>query len=179
MGRLTENTVLNTKNKSFSLTAEVEVPSKGAEGVIIHQGGAFGGMSLYAKGGKAKFAYNFFGLQTFTTEASQPIPSGKHQVRMEFAYDGGGLAKGGKVSLYYDGQKVGEGRVERTQPMAFSADETTDVGRDTATPVSSDYTRSTSEFNGKVNWVQIDLGKDVHDHFITPEERLNLALARQ
>ena len=112
MGRLSENSVLVMKNKSFSLTAEVEVPSKGAEGVIIHQGGAFGGMSLYAKGGKAKFAYNFFGLQTFTTEASQPIPAGKHQVRMEFAYDGGGLGKGGNVSLYYDGKKVGEGRVE-------------------------------------------------------------------
>ena len=109
------------------------MPSKGAEGVIIHQGGAFGGMSLYAKGGKAKFAYNLCGLQTFITEASQPIPTGKHQVRMEFAYDGGGLAKGGNVSLYYDGKKVGEGRVERTQPMIFSADETTDLGRDTAT----------------------------------------------
>jgi arylsulfatase len=179
MGRLGENTVLVMKNKSFSLTAEVEVPSKGAEGVIIHQGGAFGGMSLYAKGGKAKFAYNFFGLQTFTIEASLPIPTGKHQVRMEFAYDGGGLAKGGNVSLYYDGKKVGEGRVERTHPMMFSADETTDVGRDTATPVSSDYNRNTSVFNGKVNWVQIDLGKDVHDHFISPEERMNVAMARQ
>jgi arylsulfatase len=179
MGRLSENSVLVMKNKSFSITAEVEVPSKGAEGVIIHQGGAFGGMSLYAKGGKAKFAYNLCGLQTFTTEASQPIPAGKHQVRMEFAYDGGGLGKGGNVSLYYDGKKVGEGRVERTQPMMFSADETTDVGRDTATPVSSDYTRQTSVFNGKVHWVQIDLGKDTHDHFITPEERLNVAMARQ
>jgi len=179
MGRLSENSVLVMKNKSFSITAEVEVPAKGAEGVIIHQGGAFAGISLYAKGGKAKFAYNFFGLQTFSTEASQPIPTGKHQVRMEFAYDGGGLAKGGNVRLYYDGKKVGEGRVERTVPLAFSADETTDVGRDTATPVSSDYTRQTSIFNGKVNWVQIDLGKDVHDHFITPEERLNLAMARQ
>jgi arylsulfatase len=89
------------------------------------------------------------------------------------------LAQGGNVSLYYDGKKVGEGRLERTVPMAFSADETTDVGRDTATPVSSDYTRASSEFNGKVNWVQIDLGKDTHDHFITPEERLNLAMARQ
>jgi len=179
MGRLSENSVLVMKNKSFSLTAEVEVPSKGAEGVIIHQGGTFGGMSLYAKAGKAKFAYNFAGLQTFTTEASQPIPAGKHQVRMEFAYDGGGLAKGGNVSLYYDGKKVGEGRVERTHAIIFSADETTDVGRDTATPVSSDYTRQTSVFNGKVNWVQIDLGKDSHDHFISPEQRLNLAMARQ
>jgi arylsulfatase A-like enzyme len=179
MGRLSENSVLVTKNKSFSITADVEVPSSGAEGVIIHQGGAFGGMSLYTKGGKAKFAYNFFGLQTFTTEASQPIPAGKHQVRMEFTYDGGGLAKGGNVSLYYDGKKVGEGRVERTVPMAFSSDETTDIGRDTATPVSSDYTRNTSVFNGKVNWVQIDLGTDTHDHFISPEDRLNLAMARQ
>lgn len=179
MGRLSENSVLVMKNKSFSITAEVEVPLQGAEGVIIHQGGAFGGMSLYTKGGKAKFAYNFFGLQTFTSEASEPIPAGKHQVRMEFVYDGGGLARGGNVSLYYDGKKVGEGRVERTVPMAFSADETTDVGRDTATPVSSDYTRNTSVFNGRVNWVQIDLGKDDHDHFISPEERLNLAMARQ
>jgi hypothetical protein len=179
MGRLSENSVLVMKNKSFSITAELEVPSKGAEGVIIHQGGAFGGMSLYAKNGKAKFAYNFVGLQTFTTEASQPIPAGKHQVRMEFAYDGGGLGKGGNVNLYYDGKKVGEGRVERTVPMVFSADETTDLGRDTATPVSSDYTRNTSVFNGKVHWVQIDLGKDTHDHFISPEERLNVAMARQ
>jgi arylsulfatase len=179
MGRLSEGSVVVMKNKSFSLTAEVEVPSKGAEGVIIHQGGAFGGMSLYAKNGKAKFAYNFFGLQTFTTEASQPIPAGKHQLRMEFAYDGGGLAKGGNVSLYYDGKKVGEGRVERTHPMFFSADETTDVGRDTATPVSSDYTRNTSVFNGKINWVQIDLGKEDADHFISPEERLKVAMARQ
>jgi arylsulfatase len=98
---------------------------------------------------------------------------------MEFAYDGGGLAKGGNVTLCYDAKKVGEGRVERTVPMIFSADETTDVGRDTATPVSSDYTRNTSVFNGKIHWVQIDLGKDVHDHFITQEERLNLAMARQ
>ncbi|HSY98278.1 MAG TPA: arylsulfatase [Terriglobales bacterium] len=179
MGRLSENSVLVMKNKSFSITAEVEVPPKGAEGVIIHQGGAFGGMSLYAKNGKAKFAYNFFGLETFATEANQPIPAGKHQVRMEFAYDGGGLAKGGNVSLFYDGKRVGEGRVERTVPMLFSADETTDVGRDTATPVSSDYTRSTSIFNGKVIWVQIDLGKDAHDHIISSEERLNVAMARQ
>jgi len=179
MGRLSESSVLVMKNKSFSITAELEVPAKGAQGVIIHQGGAFGGMSLYAEAGKAKFAYNFFGLQTFATEASQPIPAGKHRVRMEFAYDGGGLAKGGNVTLYYDGKKVGEGRVDRTVPMAFSADETTDVGRDTGTPVSSDYTRHTSAFNGKVNWVQIDLGNDDHDKFISPEERLSLAMNRQ
>ena len=119
MGRLSENSVLVTKNKSFSITAELDVPSQGAEGVIIAQGGAFAGMSLYTKGGKAKFAYNFLGLQTFVSEASQAIPAGKHQVRMEFVYDGGGFGKGGNVTLYYDGKKVGEGRVEGTVPMAF------------------------------------------------------------
>jgi arylsulfatase len=178
MGRLTENSVVVMKNKSFSVTAEVEVPASGAEGVIIAQGGAFGGWSLYTLGGKAKFAYNYFGLDTYLAEAGQTIPAGKHQVRIEFAYDGGGLGKGGTVSLYYDGQKVGEGRVERTEPMAFSADETTDVGRDSSTPVSAEY-RGKSVFTGKINWVQIDLGKDDHDHFITPEERLHLAMARQ
>ena len=179
MGRLFENAVLVMKNKSYSITAEVEVPSKGAEGVIIHQGGAFGGMSLYAKNGKAKFAYNFFGLETSTMEAAQPIPAGKHQVRMEFVYDGGGLGKGGNGSLFYDGKKVGGGRIERTVPMAFSLDETTDVGRDSGTAVSKDYTPQTSHFTGKVKWVQIDLGKDDHNHYIKPEERLNLAMARQ
>ncbi|MBZ5537810.1 MAG: arylsulfatase [Acidobacteriia bacterium] len=179
MGRLSENCVVVMKNKSFSITAEVEVPEKGAEGVILAQGGAFGGLSLYAKGGKAKFAYNFLGLRVCTTAASQPIPTGTHQVRMEFAYDGGGLAKGGNVMLYYDGGKVGEGRIEQTVPMIFSADETTDVGRESGTPVSPDYDRKTSVFTGKVNWVQIDLGKDDHDHLISPEERLHLAMTLQ
>jgi arylsulfatase len=179
MGRLSENSVVVMKNKSFSITAELEVPEKGAEGVIIAQGGKFGGLSLYTKAGKAKFAYNFFGLETFTTEATQAIPTGKHQVRMEFAYDGGGLAKGGNVTLYYDGKKVGEGRVERTVPMIFSADETTDIGREAGTPVTPDYDRHSSVFTGKINWVQIDLGKDDADHMISPEERLRVAMARQ
>jgi arylsulfatase A-like enzyme len=179
MGRLSENSVVVMKNKSFSITAELEVPEKGAEGVIIAQGGKFGGLSLYTKGGRAKFAYNFFGLETFTSEANEKIPAGKHQVRMEFKYDGGGLAKGGDVALFYDGKKVGEGRVDRTVPMIFSADETTDIGREAGTPVTPDYDRHGSVFNGKVHWVQIDLGKDDHDHFISPEERLRLTMARQ
>ena len=179
MGRLNENCVVVMKNKSFSITAEVEVPAAGAEGVIMAQGGAFGGLSLYAKGGKAKFAYNLLGLKIFTIEAGEPIPAGTHQVRMEFAYDGGGLAKGGNVALYYDGRKVGQGRIEQTVPMQFSADETTDVGHESGTPVSPDYGRKTSVFTGKIHWVQIDLGKDDHDHLISPEERLRLAMTRQ
>jgi hypothetical protein len=109
----------------------------------------------------------------------KPIPAGKHQLRMEFAYDGGGLAKGGDVTLFYDGEPVCTGRVEQTQPMAFSADEACDVGSDTGSPASPDYGPTGNRFTGEIDWVQIDIGDDNHDHLITPEERLNLAMARQ
>ena len=181
MGRLTENTVLNIKNKSHAVTAELVVLDEAAQGVIIAQGGAFAGWSLYLKAGKPTYCYNLLGLQRFKIEGDSAIPSGEHQVRMEFAYDGGGLAKGGTVTLYVDGDKVGEGRVEGTIPMVFSADETMDVGRDTASPVSDDYSGEQSVFTGEVKWVQIDLGADAEDadHLITPEERLRVAMARQ
>ncbi len=179
MGRLSENSVVNIKNKSFSVTAEVDVADGVTHGVIIAQGGRFGGWAVYAKDGKAKFAYNVLGIQEFVVEATDPIPAGTHQVRVEFAYDGGGLAKGGDVTLYYDGEAVGTGRVEATQPMIFSADETTDIGYESGTTVSADYTTKDSRFTGRINWVQIDLGSDDHDHFIDPEERLRIAVARQ
>jgi arylsulfatase A-like enzyme len=181
MRRLTENSVVVTKNKSFALTAEIEVPERGAEGVIIAQGGAFGGFSLYAKDGKPAFCYNLFGLQRFKVYGEEPLAPGEHQVRMEFAYDGGGLGKGGTVALYADGTKVGEGRVDATVPMLFSADETTDLGSDSATPVSDDHGPAETEFTGRVKWVEIDLGEDADDadHLITPEERLRVAMARQ
>jgi len=179
MGRLTESSVVNVKNKSHSVTAEIVVPDTGAEGVIIAQGGAFAGWSLYTKSGKLKYCYNFFGLQLFHIEAADEIPPGPRQVRMEFKYDGGGLAKGGTASLYIDGQKSGEGRIEATVPMMFSTDETCDVGKGTGSAVSPDYDARENEFNGEVNWVQIDLEKDDHDHLISPEERFKLAMARQ
>jgi arylsulfatase A-like enzyme len=179
MGRLSENSVVSIKNKSFSVTAEIEVPDGGAEGVIIAQGGRFGGWCVYAKDGRAKFVYNVLGIQEFSTQADQPVPAGTHQVRMEFAYDGGGLAKGGAVTLFYDGTQVGSGRVEATQPMVFSADETTDIGYESGTTVTPDYSAHTSRFTGKIHWVQLDLGDDDNDHFIDPEERLRIAMARQ
>ncbi len=179
MGRLSESSVINIKNKSFSISAEIEVGSKPANGVIIAQGGRFGGWTVYAKDGKLKFAYNVLGIHEFPTEATEAIPEGKHQVRMEFAYDGGGLAKGGGVTLYYDGRAVGTGRVGATQAIIFSADETTDIGHETGTCVASDYTADTSKFNGKINWVQLDVGKDDHNHMIDPEERIRVAMARQ
>jgi arylsulfatase A-like enzyme len=179
MGRLSENSVVSIKNKSFSVTADLEIPEQGAEGVLIAQGGRFGGWAFYLMDGKAKFTYNVLGIHEFATQADDTIPPGSHQVRMEFAYDGGGLAKGGDVTLFYDGDEIGKGRVEMTQPMVFSADETTDIGYESGTTVSPDYTAATSHFTGTINWVQLDVGTDDHDHYIDPEERLRIAMARQ
>jgi arylsulfatase A-like enzyme len=182
MGRLTENSVVVIKNKSHAVTAQVIVPEAGAQGVIVAQGGAFGGWSLYATGdGRPAYCYNLFGLQQFKVYGDRSILAGEHQVRMEFAYDGGGLAKGGTVTLFIDGEQVGQGRVEATVPMLFSADETTDVGSDSATPVSDDYGPKDSAFTGRVRWIEIDVGEDAEDadHLISPEERLRIAMARQ
>ena len=157
------------------------MPEGGANGVIVAQGGAFGGFALYAKDGKPAYCYNLFGLQQFKIYGDEAIPEGEHQVRMEFTYDGGGLGKGGDVRTFVDGDKVGEGRVDATVPVVFSADETTDVGSDTATPVSDDYGTRDSEFTGTVRWVQIDIDAAAEDtdHLISPEERLRIAMARQ
>ena len=179
MGRLSEHSVLSIKNRSFSVTAEVDVPEGGLDGVIIAQGGGFGGWSVYAKDGVLRFAYNLLGIHEFITRADEAVPSGTHQVRMEFAYDGGGLGKGGDVTLYHDGTAVGSGRVDATQAMIFSADETTDIGYESGTTVSSEYHARSSRLTGKVHWVQLDLGTDDNDHFIDPEERLRIAMSRQ
>jgi arylsulfatase A-like enzyme len=181
MRRIQENTVIATKNKSHSVTAEIEVPPSGAKGVIVAQGGAMGGWSLYAHEGKMKYLYNLLGIKKSSVTADTALPAGKHQVRMEFAYDGGGFGKGATITLYVDGKKVGQGRVERTHMFIFALDETTEVGCDLGEPVSEDYPARRNEFNGKVNWVQIDIdaaAKDV-DHMIGAEERFQLTMARQ
>ena len=181
MDRLSENSMIVLKPKSHSVTAKISAPDDAVNGVIVAQGGAFGGWSLYAKAGKPVYCYNLFGLQQFKIEGEQIVPPGEHQVRMEFGYDGGGLGKGGTVTLYLDGKQVGQGRVDATQPMLFSADETTDLGGDSATPVSDDYGPKDSVFTGRVDWVQIDIDEAAEDldHLITPEERLRVAMARQ
>ncbi len=179
MGRLSENSVLPLKNKSHSVTAHVNVPQGGARGVIVAQGGAFGGWSLYAKDGKPVYCYNFAGIKSFTIYGDREIPKGASQIRAEFAYDGGGLGRGATVSLYIDGTRCGEGRVELTVPLIFSADETCDVGMESGTPVSSDYPARGNEFNGTVDWVQLDIGKMDDDHFVSAEERYRVAMARQ
>jgi hypothetical protein len=179
MHRLSENSVLNLKNKSHSVTAEVEIGEGGANGVMVSQGGAFAGWSFYLYQGKPKYCHNLAGLMRFYVEGTEVVPAGTHQVRMEFAYDGGGLAKGGTASLFIDGKPAGEGRINATVPMIYSADETCDVGSDTGTPVSEDYSGESSRFTGKVNWVELKIGDDSHDHLITPEELMRVATSIQ
>jgi arylsulfatase A-like enzyme len=180
MGRLSENSVVNIKNKSHAVRAEIEVPEGGAEGVIIAQGGSIGGWSLYLKEGKPRYCYNLLGMQRFYVDTDEEVPAGTHQVRMQFDYDGPGLGKGGTVTLYLDGDKIGEGAVPGTAPAVFSADDTCDVGRENGALVAEDYPVPNT-FTGEVNWVEIDIGEAAEDadHRLDPDEMVRVAMARQ
>jgi arylsulfatase len=182
MGRLSENCVVNVKNKSHSVTAEIVAPESGAEGVIVAQGANIGGWSLYAKQGRLKYCYNLGGVERFYIEGSTAIPAGEHQVRMEFQYAGGGLGKGGKVNLYTDGKKVAEGEVPATLAMVFSADDGFDVGEDSGAPVSEDYGPRGNAFNGRIKGVLLDISEDGAvnmGHMVRAEDSLRIAMARQ
>ena len=154
---MTENVFINTKNKSHTITAEVQVPKGGANGVILSQAGRFGGWSLYVKDGKPTYTYNFLGLSSYKVAAPTPLPEGRVTIRYEFAYDGGGMGKGGKGTIFVNGEKVAEGRIDRTQANLFSADEGADVGLDAETPVTDDYEERDNKFTGKIDKVTIDL----------------------
>jgi arylsulfatase len=158
MTGMSENVFLNIKNKSKTITAEVEVPEGGGQGTIIAQGGRFGGWTLYMNDGKPGYHYNFLGLQHFEIESGNALTPGKHTIRFEFAYDGGGLAKGGTGTLYVDDKQVATGRIEHTQPGIFSADETADVGVDLATPVVEKVgSEAKSRFNGEITRVTVEV----------------------
>ncbi len=154
---MSENVFINIKNRSFSINADVEIPEGGANGVILAQAGRFGGWSLYLKDGKPTYCYNFLGLQQFKVSAPQAVAAGKATVRMNFDYDGGGVGKGGTATLLVNGNKVASGRIERTQGMIFSADETAGVGMDDATPVTTDYKERDNAFTGKILKVTVDV----------------------
>ena len=150
---MSENAFINVKNRSHTITAEVENATNGA---IVAQAGQFGGWSLYVKDGKPMYTYNWLGLQEYTVAGSEALPSGKTTIRFEFVYDGGGAGKGGVGTLFVNGQKAGSGRIEQTQCCMFSADEGTDVGTDEGTAVSKGYAVP-FKFNGKIKKVTIEL----------------------
>jgi hypothetical protein len=181
MGGLNENSLINIKNKSHSITAQVSVPEgKPCEGVILSQGGFAGGWILYVKDGRFTYCYNFAAIEKYVISSTQPLSSGEHQLRMEFAYDGGGLAKGGNVTLYTDGKAVGSGRVEKTLPMALSADETTDVGMKRGSPITPDVPAENNAFTGTVRVVVIETdSKEQIEHLISGEDLMHILLTRQ
>ncbi|MBK8575965.1 MAG: arylsulfatase [Elusimicrobia bacterium] len=155
---MTENTFLNIKNRSKTITAEIDVPTTGGQGIVMAQGGRFGGWAVYVKDGVPAYDYNFLGMQRFTVAGKEKLKPGPTTLRFEFAYDGGGVGKGGLGTLYVDGKKVAEGRIERTQPAIFSADETADVGIDLASPVVETIgAERASKFTGKISRVTVEV----------------------
>ncbi len=169
MTHLMENAVINVKNKSHTVTAEVEVPEDGAEGVIIAQGGRFGGWSLYVKDGRPVYCHNWIGVARYMVAGEDPLPAGPVTLRYAFAYDGGSPGAGGTGALYVNGRQVAEGRIDQTVGYTFSLDEGMDVGMDLATPVSEDYAMGDNAFTGTIRCVKIDIGQDDTSHLRDPE----------
>jgi len=159
MEGMMENTFMNIKNKSFSVTANLTIPKGGANGVILSQGGRFGGWSAYMKDGKPEFTYNFLGLDRYVISSEKALTKGAVTVKFDFVYDGDGLGKGGLLTIYVDGKEVAKGRVEKTQPNIFSADETADVGLDNQTPVAEGigYGPEETKFTGKINKILVEV----------------------
>ncbi|MHC9045029.1 arylsulfatase [Microbacterium saperdae] len=179
MKRLNENCVIGVKNKSFTVTAKITVPEAGAEGVIIAQGGSYGGWSFYVHEGALAFCYNTLALEVAVIHSDVVLTPGEREVRAHFAYDGSGLGKGGTVALFDGDTRVGEGRVERTIPFTFSLDETVDIGMDVASPVSPDYGPQDNEFTGTIAWVRLDVGEDDHSHLADPAHLMTIAMTKQ
>src|SRR5205823_6348744 len=156
MTGMTENTFINVKNRSYTITAPVELKDENTNGVIIAQAGAFGGWVLYMKDGKVHHEYNYFGVERTNIGGQTALSPGKHEIKYEFIVDAPKPGSGGKCALYVDGQKVAEGRIPKTQPYAFSGDEGVDVGVDNETMVSNDYKPGENKFTGKIEKVTID-----------------------
>ncbi|MBK6602408.1 MAG: arylsulfatase [Betaproteobacteria bacterium] len=158
MSGMMESVFINVKNRSKTITAEVDVPLGGGNGTLIAQGGRFGGWSLYVKDGVPAYGYNFLGLQQSAIAGTKPLPAGKSTIRFDFAYDGGGPGKGGTGTLSVNGEKVAEGRLERTQAGLFSADETADVGIDLGTPVVEAVgAEARSRFTGRIPKLTVEV----------------------
>jgi len=177
MRGMSENVFINVKNRSHSITAEVQVPRDGARGVILAQGGRFGGWSLYVRDGKPAFTYNWLGLKRYTVVSPKSLPSGKATIRYEFVYDGKGFGKGGSATLTVNGEKVAEGRIEGTHAFIFSPDEGADVGLDGETPVVEDYgVPAPHRFTGKIDKVTVDV-KEMEKADKADEDKLRADLA--
>jgi hypothetical protein len=176
MGRFTEETTLNVKNRSHTVTASFTVPPGGANGVLVAQGGRFGGWALYLFEGRLSYAYNCYGRQVTVVRTAGALSAGGHEVQMDFEYDGGGAGLGANITLR-DGRDVVRGRLSQTTAFYFSFDETLNVGRDRGTPVSDDYPPLDDAFTGRLEWVRIDLRDE--PMALSDEDRDRARLASQ
>ena len=173
MNRIPEGSAPDIKNKSFKIAADVEIPADGADGVLVTQGGRFNGWGLYLLAGKPVFHYNLIGAFRSQVEAKEKLAPGRHSIVIDFKYDGGGIGKGGTATMKVDDKNVAETKLARTVPLRFSADETLDIGEDTGTPVSKDYTVP-FHFTGKLNRVIVRLG----DAKLTAEDEEQIRRAK-
>lgn len=156
MTGISENAFINVKNTNYTITADVDIPSANTNGVIIAQAGRFGGWSLFMKNGKLQHEYNYFGVENTRVSSTTPVSPGAHTLKYEFVFDGGKPGAGGTSILYVDDKKVGEGKIPKTQPFIFSADEGVDVGMDGETAVSNEYKEGENNFTGKIQKVKVE-----------------------
>jgi arylsulfatase len=154
--RIPESSSPNIKNRSHTITAYIDVPENGADGTLLAAGGVVSGYGLYIEEGKPVYEYNYLNLQRFRIASPEKLPPGLAMIRVDFKYDGGGLGKGGTVTLFVNNKQVAQGRVEKTVPGRFSADETFDIGLDTGSPVSSDY-QSPNRYTGTIKKVEVHI----------------------
>jgi arylsulfatase len=153
---VTESASINIKSRSYTITAEVELPGLNTNGVVISQAGRFGGWTLYLKNGFVHHEYNYFGSERTNIKSTKALEAGKHIIKYEFTIDEQKPGPGGKCVLYVDDQLVAEGHIPKTEPFAYSGDEGVDVGSDHETPVSEDYKERDNKFTGKINKVTIE-----------------------
>ncbi len=172
--------MLNLKNKSHAVTAQVTIPSGGAHGVIVNEGGRTGGWVLYVDDdGKLVYHCNFLGMERTTVTSTRKLAEGSHQVRMEFAYNGDGIGKGGTATLFIDGKKTGSTKIGRTHAFNYSLCETGGVSVDSGAPISDDYPSDGYRFTGDIDWVRLEIGTDSHDHLLDPGKLFHVAMSRQ
>jgi arylsulfatase len=171
--RIPEGSAPDIKNKSFKIAADLEIPEGGADGLVITQGGRFGGWSLCFLGGKPVFQYNVAGVFQYSVAAKEKLGPGRHALVLSFDYDGGGIGKGGKVTMTADDKTIAEGRIDNTIPFRISLDETLDIGEDTGTAVSNDYTVP-FHFTGQLNRVIVRTG----DAKLTAEDEEQIRRAK-
>lgn len=174
-----ENSAAQIKSRSHTISAHVEVPQRGADGVLVAQGGVCGGYVLHVKDGRPTYEYNHMPVARSKITSSEALAPGPNVIRMEFHYDGGGLGKGGTVTLFVNDKKVGGGRLDATNWGRFSADETFDIGEDTGSPVSDAYL-SPNKFTGTIKKVVIDtqpakLTADEEEKLRNMERKIRLA----